>query len=590
MPEFSVQRKVAKHPASTQPLAIRASVPNVLRSPGESLDSRTRAAMESSFGHDFSRVRIHSDDNAARSARSIDALAYTVGRHVVFGDGQYAPGTVTGKRLLAHELAHVVQQHQPAGPAGDNGPETGGGRDALEQEAGAAASLISAGKPAHLVAGGSGPLLQRRRAGADNKSTPPERQLIPSWTPAQLGYIQAQLKRLGLYRGRVDRRFGQDTEAGLVEAFASDDWRKLNPAEIIRRLRAALPSAGKPGEHNLRYGELFKDGLLDITLGIGYDESGWGKTVYDEIRKELPKEGFEENATKAKEIYRRTGHMAGPSVYGMYFVWKNELTYSPPAATERKIAVVVRLVSNPDERHGAETAAAFEEGMKQSDVAFYAGHGRFGSGPDFDRALKVTFFNPDGTTRIEIDDYEKVEGELINEVKSRDVAVLWRRFQWMIAHNMVKVEGENRGNIYLNPTDRHPGEFAARLMYWNLNRRGASTLSPATGRKGELARPASERSYRLWVFNGCRTHDYEQSIRSTPGADPKSTDIIATRRTIYWSNYVRTIIAFMQGILAHQSAEQIIKEMDATQLTDRPKGKAGVADVPLGLEDNPVFR
>ena len=589
MPEFAVERMVAKRPASTQPLAVPASVPDVLRSPGESLDSRTRAAMESSFGHDFSGVRIHSDDNAARSAQSIDAGAYTVGRHVVFGDGQYAPGTVTGKRLLAHELAHVVQQHQPAGPAADSGLETDGGRDAFEHVAGAAASGISAGKPVHVEAGVSGPLLQRQRADADKKVTPLQKRLLPSWTPAQLGYIQAQLKRLGLYRGRVDRRFGQDTEAGLVEAFASDDWRKLDPAEIMRRLRAAAPPAGKPGEHNLRYGELFKDGLLDITMGIGYDEGGWGKRVYDEIRKELPKEGFEENETKAKELYRRSGHVAGPSVYGMYFVWKNELTYNPPAATERKIAVVVRLVSNPDERHGADAATAFEEGMKHSDVAFYAGHGRFGSGPDFDRALKVTFLKPDGTTK-EIDDYEQVEGELINEVKSRDIDVLWQRFQWMIAHKMIKVEGENRGNIYLNPTDRHTGEFAAKLMYWNLNRRGPQTVPPATGRKRELARPASERSYRLWVFNGCRTQDYEQSIRSTPGAGPKSTDIIATQRTIYWSNYVKTIIAFMQGILAHQSAEQIVKEMDATQLTGRPKGKAGVADVPLGLEDNPVFR
>jgi Domain of unknown function (DUF4157)/Putative peptidoglycan binding domain len=565
-------------------------VPDVLRSAGESLDSGTRANMESSFTHDFSRVRIHSDDNAARSARSIDARAYTVGRHIVFGDGQYAPGTMWGKRLLAHELAHVIQQRQPAGPVADSGLETDGGREAFEQEAGAAASVISAGKRVHVAAKGSAPRLQLQRADADKAGTSPEKSL-PSWNPAQLGSIQAQLKRLGLYRGRVDRRFGEDTEDALVEAFASDDWRKLTPVEIIKRLTAASPPAGKPGEHNLRYGEMFKDGLLDITLGIGYDESGAGKAVYVLMRGELAKEGFEDNAAKAKDIYRRTGHAVGPSVYGMYFVWKNELTYRPPAAAERKIAVVVRLVSNPDEGHGAEAAAAFEEGMKHSDVAFYAGHGRFGSGPDFDRALKVTFLNPDGTTRPpEIDDYEKVEGELINEVKSHDVDVLWRRFEWMVAHNMIKVEGENRGNIYLNPTDRNPGEFAARLMYWNLNRKGASAVPVTTGRKGELARPASERSYRLWVFNGCRTQDYVQSIRSTPGADPKSTDVIATQRTINWSDYVKTIVAFMQGILAHQSAEQIVKEMDATQLKDRPKGKAGVADVAQGLEDNPVFR
>ena len=66
--------------------------------------------MESRFGRDFSQVRVHTDARAAQSARSVDALAYTVGRNVVFGDGQYAPHSIAGQRLLAHELTHVVQQ------------------------------------------------------------------------------------------------------------------------------------------------------------------------------------------------------------------------------------------------------------------------------------------------------------------------------------------------------------------------------------------------------------------------------------------------------------------------------------------------
>src|SRR5437660_1603706 len=86
------------------------SVHAALRSSGHPLDPATRAFMEAGFGHDFSRVRIHADDQAAASARAVHALAYTVGRGVVFGAGQYAPGTTAGRRLLAHELAHVVQQ------------------------------------------------------------------------------------------------------------------------------------------------------------------------------------------------------------------------------------------------------------------------------------------------------------------------------------------------------------------------------------------------------------------------------------------------------------------------------------------------
>ncbi len=66
--------------------------------------------MEPRFGHDFSRVRVHSDAAAAESARDVNARAYTVGRDIVFGEGDYALGTNDGQRLLAHELAHVVQQ------------------------------------------------------------------------------------------------------------------------------------------------------------------------------------------------------------------------------------------------------------------------------------------------------------------------------------------------------------------------------------------------------------------------------------------------------------------------------------------------
>lgn len=85
-------------------------VGDVVRSAGTPLDADTRAAMETRFGTDFSGVRVHSDTAAARSAQGVDALAYTVGNHIVFGANMFAPATVAGRRLLAHELTHVVQQ------------------------------------------------------------------------------------------------------------------------------------------------------------------------------------------------------------------------------------------------------------------------------------------------------------------------------------------------------------------------------------------------------------------------------------------------------------------------------------------------
>ncbi len=85
-------------------------VHDVLRSSGSPLDAATRAFMEPRFGQDFSQVRVHTGARASESAKAVDALAYTVGRDVVFKEGQYNPGNAGGRALLAHELAHVGQQ------------------------------------------------------------------------------------------------------------------------------------------------------------------------------------------------------------------------------------------------------------------------------------------------------------------------------------------------------------------------------------------------------------------------------------------------------------------------------------------------
>lgn len=92
------------------PLAVPHIVHNVLQSPGKPLEPATRTFMESRFGHDFSRVRVHTDARAAESARAVDATAYAVGPNIVFGSGRYSPRSEAGRVLLAHELAHVIQQ------------------------------------------------------------------------------------------------------------------------------------------------------------------------------------------------------------------------------------------------------------------------------------------------------------------------------------------------------------------------------------------------------------------------------------------------------------------------------------------------
>jgi peptidoglycan hydrolase-like protein with peptidoglycan-binding domain len=125
--ETSLQRSAVNKKSDHAP-GVPPIVHEVLNSSGQSLDAGTRAFMEPRFGHDFSHVRVHTDDRAASSARSVNAHAYTVGKDIVFGAGQFAPQTRAGLGLIAHELTHVIQQrgsmtpmNKPAiGPAGDS--------------------------------------------------------------------------------------------------------------------------------------------------------------------------------------------------------------------------------------------------------------------------------------------------------------------------------------------------------------------------------------------------------------------------------------------------------------------------------------
>lgn len=112
--KFAVhERQKPPGPAHTSDSRLApAAIHQVLNSPGESLHTETRRFFEPRFGFDFSQVRVHADSAAAASARAVDAAAYSVGRHIAFDSGKYAPNSPLGRQLLAHELAHTVQQSQ----------------------------------------------------------------------------------------------------------------------------------------------------------------------------------------------------------------------------------------------------------------------------------------------------------------------------------------------------------------------------------------------------------------------------------------------------------------------------------------------
>ena len=138
--ECKKSRQATLQRAKTNAALMSAAPPivhEVLRSPGQPLDVATRSNMEPRFGHDFRSVRVHADSKAAESARAVNALAYTVGRDVVFGAGQFSPTSTAGRKLIAHELTHVVQQ-QGASTSIPDELQIGSPSDASELEAAAA--------------------------------------------------------------------------------------------------------------------------------------------------------------------------------------------------------------------------------------------------------------------------------------------------------------------------------------------------------------------------------------------------------------------------------------------------------------------
>jgi len=222
-------------------------VHNVLNSPGQPLDAGTRTFMESSFGHDFSRIRIHNDGQAAKSAQAVNALAYTVGHNVVFGPGQYTPHTHDGQRLIAHELTHTIQQ-TANGSTSFSASQlvVGDASSPAEQESESVADAImnsslrqSAPIPNVAQSGGSTLALQRKVS----PELPTIKQRLKKDDVSQSDTHQI----LGIFKGLSDQDL-QDTiraldlddhnyiEHFLINISNSD---KINELDALRRIKNA---------------------------------------------------------------------------------------------------------------------------------------------------------------------------------------------------------------------------------------------------------------------------------------------------------------------------------------------------------------
>lgn len=244
-------------PVSTTPLRIQryagqategvetapASVDRVLVGSGRPLEPALRQDMEQRFGQDFSRVRVHSGTTAEQSAKDVNANAYTVAQNVVFGAGRFAPGSHEGRWLLAHELAHTIQQRGVDAGVQRFSPDwLTAEDDSLEHEANHAAQKVVTAGFAHVVGSARTVAPQRQNKDKKNQSQAPKVVSPVEPSKAQKKMIDearsaaAVRTQTAMFKASGIQGAGQFQEANRL-AQIKFDWASPNMDQISEVLR-----------------------------------------------------------------------------------------------------------------------------------------------------------------------------------------------------------------------------------------------------------------------------------------------------------------------------------------------------------------
>jgi peptidoglycan hydrolase-like protein with peptidoglycan-binding domain len=330
--------------------------------------------------------------------------------------------------------------------------------------------------------------------------------------------IQVALMRLG-YALPV---YGSDSQFGEELAQALEEFQKDEGLTATGSLDAATIAAldKKTPVTALTkypdYAQLLGDGLLDFTLGVGYDpQSRFDPEVDNEIVPGLKRQFDEKEAADAKKVYAKAG-MKMPvhaSENDRYFINKKAmLKYGG-----KNIDVIVCVITYKDPG----VREAFLEAMQASDVSLYTGHGRYGSGPDFDP------------------------------------------------------EEKGSGNIFINPRPTVKGRGTAH-MYQQL---GKQKLDQP------LTKIAFDKKYKIWFFDGCNTKHYMLPIRKLAKVDPNTTDVFGWGQEVGVVTTGEDVLSFINGLIAQQSAQQLIDNLNKIndinpKTPHRGAGAEGLGDNP----------
>jgi hypothetical protein len=333
--EETLQTKPASGEASTVSPALQNQI-TALQGGGQPLPESERHFFEPRFGADFSQVRVHAGGQAAEAARAVNARAFTLGRDVVFGAGEYQPRSTEGQRLLAHELTHVMQQ-----------------RNSLYRvlhrkcEVDSALNYYKKNPQGKKVDYSEWLEKMRKVVGTGNK----------------LLYDNAKTE------GKIDRAFVLLICKGQKVLNIREDG-KLG--SVTARVFDEFATGGAKG---IDYTRLFKDKKLEVGIAIGDEFKDEFLAIVALLETEGKKlKNFSSSGSSDSKVIKFTKE----------FPVQGDNT-AAPIAIDVEVSIISAASTNPKQ--------TYTEFLSQKEIVIYSGHARYGTGPDFDdkKSVKENF-------------------------------------------------------------------------------------------------------------------------------------------------------------------------------------------------------
>ncbi len=402
-----------------------------------------------------------------------------------------------------------------------------------------------------------------------------------------------ELQRLGLLRSPI----GRDLDEALIsnalrEAFGDDSWHELSNQTLMERLRAGSPPRGVRGQRRPRYAALTTGGVLECVMAFGFNDGpdAAAPPLINSTRPvdtpnrlswlahQLCGRGYLEGVGEAIRLLAQRNRRPQENDCTRYFSRRAALSFSPPVGPQRMVDVVVRLIANIDGQHGDTAAAAFLDGLQHAPVCVYAGHARYGLGPDFESALPIHVSlgaplppNPHRLAHL-----------ATREARSRNETMECILDRWLNT-GWIQLRRSNDSRITLSSRNVLPKSLTARLTHWVASRAPGSS-DPVTGPTGRLAHAFSDLPHRLWLLLCCRSELLFQSIRRTEGLDSAALRLVGVGRDSHPPN----LLAFpllLDALCAECTWEQILRALDDRGYSQSTLGRI-IVD---GWDEDPVI-